>query len=68
MSSSVLSLRGKVAGLSRDRRADDPDLVAARSNLKAERFADYIRKAISTAPPLTTDQRSRLASLILEAS
>lgn len=56
--------RARVASLSRSRTADDPDLVAARRNLKAERLADYIARTVASAPPLTADQRDRLALLL----
>lgn len=58
------SHRGRVAALTRSRSVDDPDLVNARRNLKAERLADYIRKTVDTAPPLTPEQRDRLALLL----
>lgn len=60
--------RARVASLSRSRTPDDPDLIAARGNLKAERLAAYIENVVSTAPPLTAAQKSRLAALIGGAS
>lgn len=56
--------RARVASLSRSRSSDDPDLINARRNLKAERLADYIQRVVNEAPPLTSAQKSRLASLI----
>lgn len=56
--------RARVASLSRSRTPDDPDLIAARGNLKAERLAAYIEQVVSTAPPLTPAQKSRLSALI----
>lgn len=56
--------RAKVAGLSRSRTPDDPDLIAARRNLSAERLAMYIKRAVDTAPPLSAEQRDRLALLL----
>jgi hypothetical protein len=50
--------------LTRSRQPDDPDLVDARRNLKAERLAAYIQKAVDQAPPLTPEQRDRLALLL----
>jgi hypothetical protein len=60
--------RARVASLSRSRPADDPDLIAARLNLRAERLADYIRKTVDSAPPLTAEQRDRLAVLLRGAA
>lgn len=56
--------RARVASLSRSRQADDPDLVNARTNLKAARLEDYIRRVVAEAPPLTPAQRDRLATLL----
>jgi len=55
--------RARVASLTRSRTADDPDLVEARRNLKAERLAEHIASVVNEAPPLSAAQRSRLAAL-----
>jgi hypothetical protein len=56
--------RARVASLSRSRRADDPDLANARRDLRAERLAKAIRETVDGAPPLTDEQRARLAALL----
>ncbi|SDV00469.1 hypothetical protein SAMN04488544_3323 [Microlunatus sagamiharensis] len=56
--------RARVASLTRSRPANDPDLIAARQSLKASRLADHIRSVVESAPPLTTEQRARIASLL----
>ena len=56
--------RAKVASFSRSRAADDPDLIAARRNLRVERLAMYIKRAVDSAPPLTAEQLDRLALLL----
>jgi hypothetical protein len=56
--------RARVASLSRSRTPDDPDLISARRNLRTERLADYITRTVDAAPPLTADQRDRLALLL----
>jgi hypothetical protein len=56
--------RARVASLSRSREPDDPELVDARRNLRVERLADYIRRTVDAAPPLTTEQRDRLAAIL----
>ncbi len=58
------SERARVASLSRSRDPDDPDLTAARQNLRVERLADVIRRTVEAAPPLTPEQRDRLALLL----
>ncbi|RHW27827.1 hypothetical protein D0Z08_05885 [Nocardioides immobilis] len=63
--SSWTAERARVASLSRSRAADDPDLIEARSNLKAERLADHVAKALHDAPDLTEEQRRRIARLLM---
>ncbi|TFD53217.1 hypothetical protein E3T46_04595 [Cryobacterium sp. Hh11] len=41
-----------------------PEIAVAHRDLAAERLADYITKVVSKAPPLTPEQRDRLASLL----
>lgn len=45
----------------RDPNADTTDL---RLQLKEERMADYIARTVDSAPPLTPEQRDRLALLL----
>jgi hypothetical protein len=56
--------RARVAALSRDRAPDDPELLNARRGLREERLAAAIRKAVDAAPPLSDEQRTRLAALL----
>lgn len=56
--------RARVAALSRSRERDDPDLIAARQTLKAERLAAHVAKVLADAPPLTDEQRDRIAALL----
>lgn len=59
--------RARYASLCRSRTPDDPDLLAARRDLRASRAEDYIRALVDTAPPLTAEQRTRLAALLAPA-
>lgn len=56
--------RAKVASLSRVREATDPELVEARQNLKAAKLEEYVARVVATAPPLTDEQASRIASML----
>ena len=56
--------RARIAALTRSRTSDDPDLEDARRNLRAARLEDYIRTTVDAAPPLSADQRDRLALLL----
>lgn len=60
----VLSRRGRLNSLRRYRPADDPAVVEAARDLKAEALADYVRKVVDQAPPLTAEQRDRIAALL----
>lgn len=56
--------RARVASLSRSRNANDPELLQARRNLREAKLAEHIAKAVAEAPPLTDEQRDRLATLL----
>ena len=59
----VAGPRARVASLSRSRSNDDPDLIAARRDLAAANLSEFIAKTLASAPPLSDDQRRRLAGL-----
>ena len=59
---SPLSDRGRIAALSRSRRPDDPELVAARQRLKFARLT----VAINSEPRLTSEQAAELVSMLVE--
>lgn len=59
--------RARIASLSRSRAPGDPALTAARRDLKASRAEEYIKQLVDAAPPLTEEQRDRLASLLRPA-
>lgn len=56
--------RARVAGLSRDRAPNDPALINAKRDLRAARLEDYVARVVAEAPPLTSDQKHRIASLL----
>lgn len=62
--STALEHRGRVAALSRSRRPDDPELIDARRQLAAANIASYVERAVAKAPPLTAEQRDRIAILL----
>lgn len=62
--SAVKSGRGRVAALTRSRPSDDPELVEARRDLAAEVIAQHAAKVVSKAPPLTPEQRDRIAAIL----
>lgn len=61
--------RARVAALSRcvksgERAPDDPELQDAKRNLRALRLEDHVQKVIAEAPPLTPEQRDRIAVIL----
>ncbi len=56
--------RARVARLTQVREPDDAELAAARLDLRLVRAEDTIRKIVDAAPPLTADQKRRLAALL----
>ena len=64
LSPAAKSARGRIAALSRSRESDDPDLQAAHRDLRAERLASHVTEVVASAPPLTDEQRERIAALL----
>ena len=61
--------RAKIAGLgvgvkTGARRPDDPELKDAHRDFAAAKINDYILEVLSSAPPLTDEQRNALAELL----
>ncbi|GAA0981706.1 hypothetical protein ENKNEFLB_01397 [Nocardioides aquaticus] len=46
--------------------AERATLVAARANLAAARIEDFVERTLRDAPPLSDDQRARLARLLAD--
>ena len=59
---SARSIQGRLAAETRHRPGEDHSEL--RRELKAEQLADYITRTVDAAPPLTPEQRSRLALLL----
>jgi len=64
MSSTAQSLKGRLARASRDHAPDSPEILDLRRELTAAKIAQYVEKVVASAPPLTADQRARLAALL----
>lgn len=56
--------RARVASLSRSRAIDDPELIDARDALRVAVFENHIKTLVESAPPLTDEQRDKLAALL----
>jgi hypothetical protein len=46
------------------RQNPNADTTELRRQLKAERLEDYVRRTVDSAPPLTEEQRARIAALL----
>lgn len=62
MSDAVLRARSRKGVAARTGDADG--VIEASRDLAAEKIAAYIERIVSSAPPLTSDQRSRLTALL----
>jgi hypothetical protein len=67
-SPSIYARRARVASLSRSRAVDDPDYVDARRDLAAANLEQYIERVVAEAPPLTAEQRDKLAAILRGAA
>lgn len=59
--------RATIASLSRFKKDDDPELVAARQRLRAMRLEAHIVEQVRAWPPLTPEQLGRLGAIISNA-
>jgi hypothetical protein len=55
--------RARMANRARFLGADDPEVLELRRQLREERLAEHIKRVVDEAPPLTVEQRSRLAAI-----
>ncbi len=62
--SSIPHHRARVAALTRSRKPDDTELVAAKRELAEARIAASIDRITAEAPALTDEQRTKLAELL----
>jgi hypothetical protein len=65
----VSKARARVAALSRcvntgERSADDPVITSAKAELAAANLQSYVERVLATAPPLTDEQRDRIAAIL----
>ena len=56
--------RGKHAVLTRHRGPGAPETVEAARDYRAEVLAEHVRKVVDGWPPLTAEQRDKIAALL----
>lgn len=61
--SAVTKARSDLGVKTRKLGPDHPDTIEARRTFRAEQTAAYIEKVLAEAPPLTDEQKIRLAEL-----
>jgi hypothetical protein len=59
---------GRVGRLTQTRPADDPELLAAREAVAAERAERMVRRIVADAPELDDATRRRLAEILCQPS
>ena len=60
----ALDARNRLGAIKRHHPNDTERLADARRDLAAAKLAEYIARTVDAAPPLTDDQRARLAALL----
>lgn len=60
----IKSRRAKVASFTRSREPDDPEFIAAKRDLAAAVLEKHVAEVVSKAPPLTPEQRDRIAAIL----
>jgi len=61
----MYAARARLNALQRHRGPDDPATTAARLDLREAKLAEHIQNIVDQAPPLSSEQRARLAVLLL---
>jgi hypothetical protein len=64
MSQAAIHARNRLGGTIRLKPNDREALAAARLELRAAKLEDYIVRTVEQAPPLTDEQRARLAAIL----
>jgi hypothetical protein len=64
LSPEAAKLRARIAGITSKRGPDDPEIPLIKSELESVVLAEHIQRVLAQAPPLTIEQRGRLAELL----
>lgn len=62
--SRALQARQRLGGTIRLNPNDPEKIASARRDLAAAKIADYIERTVASAPPLSDEQRARIAALL----
>jgi hypothetical protein len=57
-------LAGKLASSTRHHGSESPQAQQYKRDLAAIQIEDFVRKTVDAAPPLTAEQRARIAALL----
>jgi hypothetical protein len=60
----ALHHRARIAGLTRDRAPDDPELLEARESYWRASWSDRVKKLVADAPPLSREDLQEIANLL----
>lgn len=64
MNEAARHARASIAAITRHRGDDDPRIPQLQTDLSAARLEEHIRRVVNSAPPLTPEQREKLAFLL----
>ena len=56
--------RSELATLAKTHDKSDPVMIAKRAELRALKLEDHVRRVLAEAPPLTDEQREKIAQLL----
>jgi hypothetical protein len=57
-------VRSEYANLARTHDPSDPQMVEKRLELRALKLEDHVTRVLAQAPPMTSEQRDRIAALL----
>jgi hypothetical protein len=57
-------LRAQIAAKTRHRGPEHPETAEAHREYRAEGLAEHVRRVVDTFPPLTAEQRDKIAALL----
>jgi hypothetical protein len=66
VAAATYTARARLSANQRHHGADSPQAAASRMELREAKLADAIKREAAADPPLTVEQRSRLAVLLLQ--
>lgn len=67
MAAATYTARARLSANQRHHGPDSPEVAASRMELREAKLADAIKREAESDPPLSMEQRAKLANLLLRA-